>query len=246
MSRNILQHINESKQTFAKKLLHQIQNVQGQSYLIDLGFLDPAEQKICEDLTNTYNVAIVYDELTLKCERKHVAIGIGTIEPAIILKGKYNSKFNQVEHRHVMGTLINSELDFKMIGDIYIGQASIEIFILEEIKSVISEQFCEFNKAKIVYQQINEVTINQPVLEQTTIIVSSMRLDNVVKAMMKQARQKSQKLIKNKVVKVNYETIVNPNYEIKVDDLVAVQKFGRRKIISQEQIRSGKYRLVIE
>ncbi len=246
MSRNILQHINESKQTFAKKLLHQIQNVQGQSYLIDLGFLDPAEQKICEDLANTYKVAIIHDELTLGCERKHVAIGVGVIEPAIILKGKYNPKFNQVEHRHVMGTLINSELDFKMIGDIYIGQAHFEILLLPEIKATIMGQFCEFNKAKITYQEVEQITIEQPKLEQTTIIVSSMRLDNVVKAVVKQARQKSQKLIKNKVVKVNYETIVNPNYEVKVADLIAIQKFGRRKIISQEQIRSGKYRLVIE
>ncbi len=223
-----------------------MQNLQGQNYSVDLGFLDPAEQKICEDLANTHNVKMIYDALTMECERKHVAIGVGVIESAIILKGKYNPKFNQVEHRHVMGTLINSDLDFNMIGDIYIEQGYFEIFILPEIKSIMIGQFCEFNKAKITYQEINQVTISQPVLEQTTIIVSSMRLDNVVKAMIKQARQKSQKLIKNKVVKVNYETIVNPNYEIKVDDLIAVQKFGRRKIISQEQIRSGKYRLVIE
>ncbi len=246
LSKDILQHIPESQKGFTKKLIHTLVNLQQANYVIDLGFVDPAEAQIIMQLASKYQVKVTFDSKTLSCERQHIILGDGEISECLILRGSYNSKFNQLEHRHVLGTVINSELDFQQIGDIKVAEDYFEIFCTQKIKAQLIDEFMYINKAKIRYEEICNSGIASQVLEPQIIIVSSLRLDNIVKVMIKKARSKSQKMIKNKDVKVNYVEITNPNYSLKLEDLISVRRYGRKRIIAIEQTRSGKYKLTIE
>ncbi len=246
MSRDILQHIPESQKTFAKQLIHKLINLKQAEYAIDFGFVDPAELQLMIQLAKTYQVKITIDPITNLCERKHVLLGFGEIDSAIILKGEYNNKFNELEHRHVLGTIINGTTDFNKIGDIKVDEGYFELFCLKEVESEITSEFSYINKAKIRYFEVEKPSILDDELVETTINISSMRLDNVVKAMVKKARTKSQKIIKNKDVKVNYVEITNPNFEIKENDLISVRKYGRKRVKQISQTKTGKYRVVIE
>ncbi len=245
--KNKLQHINEDKHSFAKLVANHINNLKNQEYFIDLGFLDPSEVKIVQNLiTNTgvdYYVEKKYEEQ----ERTRVFIGDVTYHlSSLVINGSYNNRFNQIEHRHVLGTIINSDVDFKEFGDIIIAEDSFQIICTHAGFNQLELEFNYINKAKISYREVSKVNFIAKELKQETIIVSSMRLDNVVKSIIRVSRTKAQKQIKSKLIKVNYLEVININHEVRVDDLIAIRKYGRKKIKAIEHTRSGKYKVTIE
>ncbi len=245
--KNKLQHINSEKQSFAKMVLNHINNLVNQQYFIDLGFLDPSEIKIVQSLIVNTGVDYYIEKLYEEQERTRVLIGDVTYKvSSLIAEGHYNNKFNQIEHRHVLGTLINSEVDFQQYGDILIGDGSFQVICSDEGYQNLELEFNYINKTKVSYKLVNEVKVMPKEVKQETIIVSSMRLDNLVKSIIRVSRTKAQKQIKSKLVKVNYLEIININHEIKVNDLIAIRKFGRRQIKAVEHTRSGKYKVTIE
>ncbi len=245
--KNKLQHINSEKQSFAKKILNHINNLANQQYYIDLGFLDPSEVKIVENLIVNSGIGYYIESLYDKQERKRVFIGDVTYRiNSLVAIGHYNNKFNQIDHRHVLGTLINADIDFKEFGDIIINEDSFQVICSEVGYKELELKFNFINKAKVSYKLAESVNYQEKVVKQEIIIVTSMRLDNIVKSIIRVSRSKAQKQIKSKLVKVNYLEIININHEVRVDDLIAIRKFGRRQIKAIEHTRSGKYKVTIE
>ncbi len=247
MSNQIYQHLAPEQKKFAKTVLNHLDRLQNATYFIDLGFLDPSEQKLVINLANQKNVNYEVEQLYSAQERCRTFIGDTTYrETSIILRGTYNTKFNQLEHRHILGTLINEVEDFKNYGDIIVNEGNFELICKAESYEELERYFNVIHKAKIRYEKCEELNYQEPELKQTTYIVSSLRLDNVVKAIMSTARTGAQKHIRNKMVNVNYVENSNVNHELKLGDLISVRKYGRKRIVAIEATRTGKYRIVVQ
>ncbi len=247
MSNHIYQHIGSEQKKFAKQVINHLSRLSGASFYIDLGFLDPSEQSLVINLANQQNVNYEIEKLYPKQERCRVFIGDTSYrELSIIVNASYNSKFNNIEHRHVLGTLINEANDFSDFGDILIYEASFQIICKETAYDELVHSFGTINKAKLKYELVDNVSYSEPELKQTTYIVSSMRLDNVVKAIMGVARTGAQKHIRNKMVNVNYVEVSNVNHELKLGDLVSVRKYGRKRIVKIDNTRTNKFRIIVE
>lgn len=247
MSKHIYQHIASEQKKFAKQIINHLSRLQVADYYIDLGFLDPSEQNLVINLANNREVAYYIEKFYEQQERCRVFLGNTSYLPSsIILAASYNNKFNHLEHRHVLGTLINEVADFKEYGDIIIHDDHFQIICSEQAFEELQISFPIINKAKIKYEIINEITYVKPVAKQKTYVVSSLRLDNVVKVIMGVARSAAQKQIRNKLVNVNYIENSNVNHELKLGDLISVRKYGRKKIVAIEATRTDKYRIVME
>jgi RNA-binding protein YlmH len=82
--------------------------------------------------------------------------------------------------------------------------------------------------------------------EEDTITVSSLRLDTALSGIHHLSRQKSQILIGQGLVKVNWMTIESPSFECQTGDLISARGHGRVKILSIEgKTKKEKWRITI-
>ena len=81
---------------------------------------------------------------------------------------------------------------------------------------------------------------------ETMYIISSMRLDAVVAAVLNIARQKAATLIHGEKVKVNWVVRSQPAFELFESDMLSIRGFGRYKVLAIEgKTRKDKIRLLI-
>ena len=99
-------------------------------------------------------------------------------------------------------------------------------------------QLTRFKKSKIEVIEIDKLREKEDKFENKSIIVSSMRIDNIVSELTNCSRNKAEELIENERVLINYE-IINKNSKIVINgDIVTVR--GKGKFIIIEVIRKTK------
>lgn len=176
------------------------------------------------------------------CERKRLVDDsvIDTSEYINVLQVSYNKKFGHIGHRDVLGALIGLGIKRECIGDIIIDE-NIYIYITKEMKQFVLENLIKIGS---VYVSLEEVEIesikdlNNNNYIEDTLIVSSYRLDTIISERCSLSREKAKQYISLKNVKINGIINNNPDYIVKIDDLVSIHKYGR--LIIKEQIKITK------
>ena len=69
--------------------------------------------------------------------------------------------------------------------------------------------------------------------EEHEIIISSLRIDNVISGIINSSRSKTLEKIKNKEVIVNYEVMNKCSYTIKENDIISIKRFGKYKYVGK-------------
>jgi RNA-binding protein YlmH len=147
------------------------------------------------------------------------------------LQGKYT-------HRDYLGGLMKLGLKREKIGDIIVWEEGADIIVLKEIIPFLQQHLdtlTRFQKAKITIENIknlHEVNIKK---EEIEIVVSSLRLDNIIAELAKTSRSKAEEFIKQERVFVNYEAITKDSKTIKIGDKITIR--GKGKFEVKEQVR---------
>ena len=92
------------------------------------------------------------------------------------------------------------------------------------------------NVVKSSFDEIKDIDINTYIEDE--IIVSSYRLDTIISDRCCLSREKAKQYITLKNVKINGVINTNPDYIVKIDDLISIHKFGR--LIIKEEIKITK------
>lgn len=161
----------------------------------------------------------------------------------------YPEKFASISHRHLLGSLMGLGLKREKFGDLLISGETVQFVCAEEISSYVLLQFSQVGKTKVSVKEISFDTIQTPdkQVERKDEIVSSLRLDVVCSAMIRQSRQKSQALIKSGAVKVNWRTLEDPSFTLEENDYLSVRGYGRYQLMSIEgKTKKEKWKLSIE
>ena len=107
------------------------------------------------------------------------------------LKVNYNKKYYEINHRNVLGALMSLGIKRECLGDIIVKEnKDIYIFIEEEIKPFIVNEFKSIGKANIELEEINYKIENEIRYETKTYFVSSLRLDVLIAYMFNLSRNK--------------------------------------------------------
>lgn len=157
-----------------------------------------------------------------------------------IIKISYNKKFGNITHRDVLGALIGLGIKRECIGDILIDDNAY-IYVVKEMANYIINTLSSVGKVivRCEYSNIDEVnSIKVENYIEKTIIVSSYRLDNVISEICCLSREKAKQYIILKNVKINGVININPDYIVKIDDLISIHRFGR--VIVKEEINKTK------
>lgn len=201
-------------------------------------FLTLEEQAIVSN--KKYNCVLFPED----CERKRALFNdVNCIENDFnisIIKISYNKKYDKIGHRDVLGSLMGLGIKRECIGDIIVDE-DIYVYVIKEMQEFIKNNLVQIGKAIVdvefsSFEELKEISVDKYIEDQ--IIVSSYRLDTIISDVCCLSREKAKQYISLKNVKINGVINTNPDYIVKIDDLISIHRFGR--IILKEEIKKTK------
>lgn len=145
-------------------------------------------------------------------------------------------KINTVEkirHQDILGSLFALNIDSSCFGDIVLYNEYYYLFITEEMSLHVKDNLKQIGKSKVALEEVSLNTLNdyERTYEENEIIISSLRIDNVVASIINSSRSKVVDKIKNKEVIVNYEVMNKNSYMLKENDIFSIRKYGKYKFV---------------
>jgi RNA-binding protein YlmH len=143
----------------------------------------------------------------------------------------YPQKFVTLQHQHILGTIMSLGIERDQLGDILIDDR-IQFTLTKQLESYI---MLELNKIKGATVKLNAIPVKNMIQSKehwrsfdTT--VSGLRLDVVLKEIIRKSRSIGKQLIEKKRVKVNHTIIDSVDFQLDQGDLLSVQGYERAMI----------------
>ena len=212
-----------------------INKIKIENYMVYGGF-EQAERKMFVIYPEKFNSIVVEKNLAN-------IVQIIRIQLPEDLKGKYT-------HRDYLGAVIKLGVERKKIGDIIVDNEGADIIVDKDIVKFLLENLgslTRFSKSTITVENIDDLRTVEIKKEELEIIVSSMRLDNVISELARCSRNKALDIINMERVFVNFECETKKTKQIKSGDMVTIRGKGRffiKEIVGQT--RSGRTIIRVE
>lgn len=143
----------------------------------------------------------------------------------------YPEKFVTLKHQHILGTLMSLGIEREQVGDIIVNER-IQFVLTSRLESFIMLELQRIKGASVKLYTIPVTDMIQSnenwKIESAT--VSSLRLDVVIKEMIRKSRTIAKQLIEKKRVKVNHTIVDSADFQLQANDLISIQGFGRAHI----------------
>lgn len=161
-----------------------------------------------------------------------------------------NEMIGQYDHRIYLGALMKLGVTRDKIGDIVVDENGADIIIKPDILKFILNSILSltrFSKSKVEQILLENIRMVDIKKETITIIIPSMRIDNIVSELAKCSRTKANEILQEEKVLVNYEIIQKSSKEIKQGDLMTIRGKGKFEIKSiAGNTKSGRILLNVE
>lgn len=161
-------------------------------------------------------------------------ISVIRIELPNDLKGQY-------EHRNYLSALIKIGVAREKIGDILVSSDGADFVTFSINKNYIIQSLQEltrFKKSKIYEIDLDEIRIKEEKFVESSIIVASMRIDNIVAELAKCSRSKAEEFIESERVYINYELVEKSSKIVNEKDIITIR--GKGKFIIDGLVRNTK------
>nr|WP_229294362.1 YlmH/Sll1252 family protein [Staphylococcus kloosii] len=200
-------------------------------------FLDPRGQYILKVIIGSFDEL----EVTLfggrYSERKRAIIAPSYFEPQeedfeiSLIEIDYPQKFVTLQHQNVLGTIMSLGIERDQLGDIIVNER-IQFTLTKQLESYIILQLTRIKGATV---ELNSIPFNSMIQSNENwkhfeANVSGLRLDVVLKDIIRKSRSIAKQLIEKKKVKVNHTIIDSVDFQLDSDDLISVQGYGRAMI----------------
>lgn len=224
---NLFTHIPDENLITIKKIVDKMEVSIKNHEVLSTDFLNPFEVSLAESILNRFDINYLVDGGFENAERKIIYIYPTYLEHIEKNKISYISieKNDDIKHNDVLGSILNLGIDRSKIGDIIFNDA-IYIFVKNE-----QYDFIKYNLKKIKNINVNFInnvfTDSQKEYVKRNIIVSSLRLDNIICNTLNISRSKAALLIKSGKVSVNFKMENKVSSQISPKDELSVRGFGR-------------------
>ncbi|MFD2760525.1 YlmH family RNA-binding protein [Lentibacillus juripiscarius] len=237
---DIYQHFRKEEQPFINHVLSWIRDVEMtyQPKLTD--FLNPREQQIADMLAGTSleDLKVSKHGGDQSAERKRIMIAPmyeQITEDSFqlrLLQGSYHDKFVSLTHRDVMGAFLSLGIKRKKLGDIIVEDGLVQIIAADEIAPYVLANLTTVKKASIRLESkpLSALVESKASWVETDHIISSLRLDTVVKAIYKLSRKNAAAMIEKGMVKVNHQVADDKKFTLEEGDLLSLRGKGRSKL----------------
>lgn len=150
--------------------------------------------------------------------------------PISALEFKFRAA-DKLTHRDFLGALMSLGIERETVGDILVEDGRAVAFVKSEIEDYVKSQISKIGSAgvKITDADIKSLPKGRGV-EEKSLIVSSLRLDNIVAAISGLSREKTKTLILSGNVTLNFAECTNISKTVCENDTLTVRGKGKFKI----------------
>lgn len=159
-------------------------------------------------------------------------------------------EFGKYSHRNYLGGIVKLGLKREKVGDILVSNQGADIVVVSDFAEVLKKELpslTRFENSKIEIKEISDIIKKEVKIEEVSIIVPSLRLDNIVSDLVKTSRSKAKQIIEQERVFVNGQNETKMAKQVKIGDIITIR--GKGRFIVKEQTgttRSGRAVLKIE
>lgn len=141
--------------------------------------------------------------------------------------------YSPLTHSMIMGSLFGLNIKSEVIGDIIINDDKYYFYVTDKIGDFIKNNLLFVGSCSVKVKEIDIDVLRKyhRRYEEKEIIVSSLRIDNVISKIIATNRDKVKEKIKDKEVFLNYEVVTNGSYILKNDDVFSIRSFGKYKFV---------------
>ena len=255
VNRAIYQHFSQDDSPFIDKGLEWIKRVEDTYAPVLTPFINPHQEQILRVLAGTYGLGCQSSGDFLPAESVRVLLYPDYFEPEIsdfemaLLEICYPSKFEQLSHGKILGTIINQlGIDRKLFGDILVDEKRAQIFVNRDFIPLFQDGIRKIGRLPVSLEErpFTDRILSKIDYREREILVSSFRLDALLSSALKLSRNQTSQLIEKKSVQVNYHVVEKSDYQVAVGDLISVRKFGRLKVVKDNgQTKKDKKKLTV-
>lgn len=134
-----------------------------------------------------------------------------------------------LKHRDILGALFSHNINISKYGDIIVSDNNYYIIVLSSIKKYLLMHLNMISKNKVQVEEVSMELVSNYQLEyeELQILVSSLRLDNIVSSLINSSRHKTDILFKDKYILVNYLVNNKKTYLVKDKDIISIRGYGK-------------------
>lgn len=189
-------------------------------------FLDGRELKIVTGKLkkNEYNVYYPYKD------SEKVMLYTGKV-PKVKLFKIYTVE--NIRHQDILGSLFALNIDSSYFGDIVLYNDYYYVFVSEDLALYIKDNLKMVGNKKVSLEEVDLSVLDnyERNYEEKEIIVSSLRIDNIISGIINTSRKVALDKIKNKEVIVNYDVMNKNSYILKENDIFSIRRYGKYKFV---------------
>ncbi len=252
----------EEDRLLIAKVLDKMEFAKSKNKITNTDFLDLYQKNLVQKLLNSIKcenylffggndqaereLVIFYPE---KLEKQFVEKNYNNIMQIIeiILPNELQGSYT---HRDYLGGLMKLGIKREKIGDIIVFNEGANIIVLNEILDFVNSNITSltrFSKSLIQTKKIEELHKQEIKTEEIQIIVSSLRLDNIVSELAKTSRTKAGEVINSGRVFVNFENVIKDSKTLKEADIITIRGKGRFKILEvMGNTKKGRFIIKVE
>lgn len=147
---------------------------------------------------------------------------------------------DKLTHPMIMGSLYGLQIEEGYFGDIIAGKKSY-IFLLSSISSYVKKELTMIGKYRVELQKASLPIQYERTFKDKKLLVSSLRIDQVVSKITSSSRNKGKEYFMNEEVMVNDEVCKNMSSILKEEDTFSIRRHGKYKVVATEKTRRDKY-----
>ena len=172
------------------------------------------------------NVLVIYpDKYNANMIEKNYSKIIKVIR--IILNDEEKGKYS---HRNYLGGIVKVGMKREKVGDILVSEDGADILVKDEAADTLKQELgtlTRFENSKIEIVDLQDLRQQEIKVEELSIIVPSLRLDNFVSDFAKTSRSKASQIIDSERVFINGQNETKASKQVKLGDIITIRGKGR-------------------
>lgn len=236
----MLEHF-KGHEIFVKKILDYKSQALNRQHMILTPFYNPHEQDIVHKIIGTHELQVHEFGGFMNAENKRMIICPDFYEiekedfEVCLIEVIYNRQFGKLQHKDVLGALMNLGMKRDCLGDIY-DQERLFFTCTAKTFPYIEQNLKQIKKSKIKLKLIDEDIQITHQFATKTFFLSSFRLDKVVSTLYQIPRNQASEAIRAGFVKVNHKEVEEVNFLCNNNDMISFKRHGRVKLVDEHKV----------
>ena len=138
-----------------------------------------------------------------------------------------------IRHQDILGSLFSLNIDSSYFGDIVLFNGYYYVFVSKDLALYLKDNLKMVGNKKVSLEEVDLSVLDnyERKYEEKEIIVSSLRIDNIISGIINTSRKVALDKIKNKEVIVNYDVMNKNSYILKENDIFSIIRYGKYKFV---------------